>query len=52
MTCYFSLSLGTQKSTALDQAVTALVNAGIIMVVSEWSARKEHTWFQSGVEQG
>lgn len=30
-----SLSLGTQKSTALDQAVTALVNAGIIMVVSK-----------------
>jgi hypothetical protein len=34
-TFYRSLSLGTQKSTALDQAVTALVNAGIIMVVSE-----------------
>ncbi|KAG2173169.1 hypothetical protein INT43_004543, partial [Umbelopsis isabellina] len=29
-----NLSLGTQKSTALDQAVTALVNAGIIMVAA------------------
>ncbi|KAH8552513.1 peptidase S8/S53 domain-containing protein [Umbelopsis sp. PMI_123] len=29
-----NLSLGTQKSTALDQAVTALANAGIIMVAA------------------